>query len=332
MTTTSITIVTAARSIAEDRLLSGVFGHIREDGAFEVDASLKDRIYMFSLMAARPLPGLQTQTVEIDSEHANALRATLLAALGRRWAVAYEQMTGGHELAQAEKEVVARAVADAIASMGLPAYRVGLAKKFKALQAHFVSSEEAGGEEDWDGDDPFYAVNLEDVLLHTAETPWSITSAEPLVISNEGIAQVQIETPVITRARSPGVDVNYVSGGLRSMSVIYGSNDLARTAILAVMGKLPAKLLNEILDKNSTTMIDMQWHTPGDIMSMVRQAVAAGDPVSVEEMALLSPHSDRRDRLVWAEGVLAARALTQAQEEAIDPADAAAAAADVPRM
>lgn len=331
MTTTRLTIVTSARNLAEEKILAGVYGFTREDGTFEVDANLKDRIYMFSLMAAKPLPGLQTQTLEIDEQHANALRATLTAALGRRWAQAYADLTGQHELAQAEAHVVSNAVAAAIASMGQPAYRVQMSKSFNAIQAEYVAPEyDDDGYEGFDTNPACYRIDAAVVVGQTTSIPWSVTSAQPLIITNEGFDQNHLGAVNVHHFDSQGVDTNYASGTLKATTVVYGASDEARKAVLDVISSLPEKLLNEVIGKDALGIEGVSWHSPADVTAMVRSRVAAGERVSVQEMALLSPHEDQNDRLIWAEGVMASQALYQAQqttEEEINLTEAAQAAA-----
>lgn len=334
MTIENISIVTAANSPAETTILTGVIGNLKEDGTFHADPALSG-IYMFTLLAAKSLPGLKTVSVQIASEHANAFRATVFAALGRRWSKAYERVSGHHELAGAEAVVVRNAVATAVATMGHPPYAVSVEKPFKYVQGSYVDMVEGDGY--GSGLAPaqdvaaHYVISANDLQLVGNVAPWTETSFQPLVVNAAGLDAPATAQASAQEARSDGTGTNYASGLITLNTVVYGSSPEARSAVLAAIASLPGALGCEILGSD-TQLADVQWHTPTDAMHMVRARLQAGDEVSVQEMALLSPFEGHRERIIWAEGMLAGRASTAAQPQAeqddsVDPQDAAAAAA-----
>jgi hypothetical protein len=343
MTTETISIITAANSSAESLILAGVIGSLKEVGTFQADPALRN-IYMFSLLAAKPLPGLQTVNVRIASEHANAFRATVLAALGRRWSKAYERVTGHHELAGAEEVVVRNAVAAAVAAMAHPPYAVSIEKPFKYVQGSYVDAVDMIDNDQFEddgitprvdqGEPAHYVISTRDIQRVAESKPWTETSSEPLVVNAAGIDAPTTTQASDREARSNGTGTNYASGLITLRTVVYGSSPEARSAVLAAIASLPGELGNEILGSD-TLLTNVQWHTPTDAMNMVRDRLRAGDEVSVQEMALLSPFEGHRERVIWAEGMLAGRASAAAQAQAdqddsVNPDDAIQAAA--PRM
>jgi hypothetical protein len=315
MSKEQISIITGVDSFAERQILTGVIGTARE-GGITVDPVLNDRIYALSMVSEAQLSGLQTQTIEIEAEHANAFRATMLANLGQRWAQAYDRLGGMHELAKVEGQRVRSSVADAIASLATPGYLCDIRQPFQGLEGVLIN---CGDPDDVDSDAE-WSINLARVrsLTLTASgdevTPWTEHAAEPILIGNDANSLESVATEQPVSASSP--EAVYASGSLAAKTVIYGATAQARNAVLVAISSLPGTLRDELIGRNGFSLADVSWQSHSEIQTQVRAKLLAGEKVAINEVALLAPDGGSPyARQAWAEGALAMLNMFPAAQE-----------------
>ncbi len=328
-TTHKLTVITGMGNSLESRIFTGAFGQLRDDGALSVDPILTKLI---SLSAFSGGDGQrQMQTIEVDDGCLVALKATLFAAMGRRWEAAY--LGGTSSVRRDAAEAVKNMVAVTLAETREPAYFVDVEKRFEPVLTRAQSGSMDAYLDVDDGDNFATQISFRaQDFLSGAASAWVVReAAQPVILGADGLPRTASESD---RVYCPD-DAQYIRGTVTCTAVVYGRDAQVRSAVFNAISQLPSTIQNEILLCDTARFSRVEWQSKQDLKDSIRSRLEAGEEATPQEIAFLAPDwIPESSRSLWVDGFKLGRKLGARPGQDDRPVDLeeATQGLEVPRM
>ena len=277
--TQKIAFITETGNYQADKIFSGAYGTLNEQGVFEISSDLKG-IHLFNLLTPAALAaqgvdlGGRVHIAEIDEATAPALRATMLTALKKQWLDIYDtqQVPAGFAAAalQSERTMVEQAVDKAVAEIGLPLNLRQIARSFTDVSTDTTFTESG----DYDSDD----IPTGSHLSRSAMCAATVAGAAPWVLSEEVFDMAGLTPEASASSVSPLASGQLVS----EISVAGAAPDAQR--VLDVVMAMPGILLSRLGVVDSAKYASVEFHTePRQADQPLGDTAVAADSVTTDE-------------------------------------------------